>query len=533
LPNPTSEQATLQKSSQIPDDPEETGFLRRQFGRIRHGAARGWLGDWSRFWWTLIALNLSKTLYVVRGRRTRCPCQHPSDSGRAWETGCDAAAFWNSPARFRRVCPVFKRAPDGQWRCSVDAANVRPFWIRAAAWSGGFAVVLYLVCAVFAFAFLRAVGNPVRFASVAWPPDWHEIQQARASYFFQKAEAAIGANRTSEALLSLAQSYELNPHDYVTGRILAQLWQSSQSDRSSQIYAKLMVEHPAQRSETAKAWFRNLLARGDFKSVEALAWERLNAGSTDTGAWLNALMIASRQTRNEGYLVKAVKSPTLPSYVKQACAWELMAHHEPRENVMHALTAPVPADANVYLLYYRIDGLFKAGFASDALFLLDRDQARLPAADRWQLYLDGYAAMGWQSILLDQVNQFLSASSASPEAIELLCAHVIKYPDTAVLDEVADALDKSPPSKTDQKLEAYLSLYCAAGAVGDWKRLQAAGAVLKVITQGRIALDPIEGYFRSKGRLGPIERYLPGVPPIPMNVIIALYAYSDGHPPGK
>jgi hypothetical protein len=492
------------------------------------------MGDWSRLLWALIALNLSKTLWVVRGRRSRCPCQHPSDSGRAWETGCDAAAFWNYPARFRRACPLLKKAPDGRWMCSVDAANVRPFWARAAAWGGGTVVVLYLAFAIFGFAFLRAVGNPVRFASVAWPPDWHEMQEARARYFFRKAEAALAGNRVREALLSLAQSYELNPHDYLAGRILAQLWQTSESDRSNQIYAKLMAEHPAQRAETAGAWYRSLLARGDFKSIEALAWERMNAGPSETGAWLNALLTSSRRAPDQLYLEKALTASALPEFAKQACAWELMTRLEPREEVRRQIMAPVPANTDAYLLYYRIDWLFRAGYASDALFQLDRAQDRLPTHDRCQLYLDGYAALGWQTVLQDQAGQLLSAKPVGPAALELLCAHLIRYPNAAVLAQVADAFDSNPALPADQRLGAYLSLYCAAGAVGDWTRMQAAGTVIKSISGVRTAsLDPIGDYFRSNGRSGPIERYLPFLPSIPIEIMYALYDYSDAHPPGK
>lgn len=527
--------AHLQDSPPHPDDDrDETGFLRRQFGRIRIGAIGEWTGDWGRLLWALIALNLSKTLWVVRGRRSRCPCQHPSDSGRAWETGCDAAAFWNSPARFRRACPLLKKAPDGRWMCSVDAANVRPFWARAAAWGGGTVVVLYFAFAIFGFAFLRAVGNPVRFASVAWPPDWHEMQEARARYFFRKAEAAIAGNRMREALLSLAQSYELDPHDYTAGRILAQLWQTSESDRSNQIYAKLMAEHPAQRAETAQAWFRSLLARGDFKAIETLAWERMNAEKSETGAWLNALMIASRRTHDDGFLQKASADAALPAFAKQVCAWELMARKEPQENVRRALTEPIPDNAEIYLVYYRIDWLIRTGYASDAFFQLNRAQNRLPASDRCRLYLDAYAVLGWQGILQDQVGQLLSSSTNNSALLELLCAHLIRYPNAAVLAQVADAFDKSPPAKTDEKIGSYLSLYCAAGASGDWNRLRSAGTDLKAISGVTIAgLDPMEAYFRTNGRSGPIERYLPALPSIPIEVMYALYAYSDSHPSGK
>ena len=136
----------------------EPGFFRGLFDPIRRVNLDRWLEDCGRFWWALIALNLSKTLFAARGRRGRWPCQSPSDSGRAWETTCEAKALWNNPARFRRVCPILKKAPDGRWVCSANTADVRPFWGRAAAWFGGAAIALSVAGTILYFVFLRIVG---------------------------------------------------------------------------------------------------------------------------------------------------------------------------------------------------------------------------------------------------------------------------------------------------------------------------------------------------------------------------------------
>lgn len=392
---------------------------------------------------------------------------------------------------------------------------------------------LYLGCVILAFAFLHAVGYPVRISSVAWPPAWHEIRESRALYFYQRAEAALHANRTGEALLYLAQSYQLDPHGYMPGRILAQLWQTSGNDVSNQIYRRLMDEHPAQRAETAQAWYLSLLARGDFKSIEALAWERMNAEKTEAGVWLNALLISSRRTHDTRFIEEASKAPALPGFARQACAWELMTRSRPKEEARRVLAAPPQEDEDPYLLYYRIDWLIGAGYAGDALFELNRWQARLPAPDRLRLYLDAYAALGWQGILQDQVGRLLAASRDGTPLVELLCAHLIRFPNSAVLAQVAEAFEKNPPAPSEKRIGTYLSLYCAAGVSGDWKELQAAGTAMKAISGGRVvSLDVLERYFRTGGQSGSIERYLPVLPSLPIDVMYALYAYSDSHPPG-
>ena len=120
----------------------------------------GWLADVFRFWWGLLYWNMRKSWFRLRGNRARCPCQNPSDSGRALETACDAAQDWHEPARFRRVCPLLAGTPAGL-RCSVDSKDVRPFWRRAGAYYLGTAVAVCVAGAMVAFVVLRLVGYPL------------------------------------------------------------------------------------------------------------------------------------------------------------------------------------------------------------------------------------------------------------------------------------------------------------------------------------------------------------------------------------
>lgn len=87
---------------------------------------------WALFYW-----NARKTIFRLRGRRGVAPCQHPSDSGTAMKTACDACTAWHRRVRFRLVCPLLKQDDAGLWVCSVDRAGVRPFWGRAFAYTGG------------------------------------------------------------------------------------------------------------------------------------------------------------------------------------------------------------------------------------------------------------------------------------------------------------------------------------------------------------------------------------------------------------
>ena len=153
-----------------------------------------------RFWWGLFYWNARKSFFRWGGNRARCPCQNPSDSGRALETACDAAQDWSAPARFRRVCPLLVDTPAG-FRCSVDTRDVRPFWGRAAACCLGAAVGCGLAGALAVFAVLRLVGYPISPLAVIWPARWQELRLARSEYFVAKARRALDAQRVGEAIL--------------------------------------------------------------------------------------------------------------------------------------------------------------------------------------------------------------------------------------------------------------------------------------------------------------------------------------------
>lgn len=49
-----------------------------------------WIGDALRMFWALAYWNTRKALFRRGSRAGSAPCQHPSDSGRAGETACEA-----------------------------------------------------------------------------------------------------------------------------------------------------------------------------------------------------------------------------------------------------------------------------------------------------------------------------------------------------------------------------------------------------------------------------------------------------------
>ncbi len=484
----------------------------------------GWAADLRRLLWGFIELNLRKTFFRHGRGRVRCPCQHPSDSGRAFETSCDAMVSWSSAVRFRRLCPLLKQAPDGEWRCSVDTADVRPFWGRAFAYFGGTALAMYLVATVLGFFFLRIVGYPVTYPSIAWPPAWHDIEHARARFFLDKATRALKDNKPLAAMMALSQSYQLDPTNYAVGRMLAQFSQPGWGGISNRVYAQLMRDHPEKRGETSAAWFLALLASGDFSTIETLAAGRV---ATDP-AWLNALLVASRRTGDTKLLQKLLQPPNaLPPYARQICALELQLRAADPAGTRRLLEQPMPASPAPYLVYYWIDRQIHAGLADDALLDLKTYGALLDPRDRIALLLETYSAEGWQTILRGEVDHLLETGT-SPALVELVCAHLIRHPDPYILEKLFAAVYQRPLPANSDRLGAYTSLFCAAGVSGDWVRLQASAAELKSITGTQFtALETAEAYFRG-GAQTPvsIDRCLRSLPGLPVDVSYALYERS-------
>src|ERR1051326_3326074 len=183
------------------------------------------MSDVFRFWWGLLYWNARKFSFVLRRRRRRCPCQSPSDSGRAGETVGEAAASWNRPERFRRVCPDLQLGPNG-WRCAVDTAAVRPYWGRAVAWVGGTALCLYVVGALSVFGVLRATGcEGLTPLDSLWPGRWSRITIARSQHYLAQAKQALRSGNTRGVLVNLVNASELAPADYGIQVDLAQIYE--------------------------------------------------------------------------------------------------------------------------------------------------------------------------------------------------------------------------------------------------------------------------------------------------------------------
>ena len=520
--------------------PFERNFVDRTENSLRAGSparylplVRGWLADLFRLAGGLVYWNLRKSWFRLRRGRTRCPCQSLSDSGRAFDTACEACLQWDKPARFRHVCPLLVPTKDGL-RCSVDTADVRPFWGRAFGWYGGTLLAIYLAGAVGVFAFLRTIGYPVSIVHVTWPGLWYRLPQAQGWFYFDRSNRAFAAGRAAEGLLYLSNAYEFDPDNYVVGLTLAKNYQAAHPHASDQIFARLLRDHPAERSATTQEWFRALLARGNFEKVAELAHDETLTDSAHAYAWMRALLFATRQTGNDSPLrmLLADSSPAAALW-HQLIETELLVRAGRTQEARAALSHSWPANPSAnteFMLYYRVRTLTALGEAMDALDMLLGTPVRLDDEAATTLTLDAYATAKAQRSLQAEIDRLLAPKLDLPR-IKILCAHLIRWPDAKTFARLCDKVELDHITLNTDSAGVWFSLMCTAGAVGDHTRLHTLVVTLKQASNSPFAaLNAVESFFRGETSIQRITTLLP-VLPLPLEINYALIERYPGPPP--
>ncbi len=481
----------------------------------------GRIADFFRLWWALLYWNSRKSWFQARRGAARCPCQSPSDSGRALETQCDACTSWDRPARFARVCPLLVATPAGL-RCSANTADVRPFWGRAFLWYGGAATAIYLTAVLSVFTFLRVIGYPVSIVHVGLPPLWHKVGQARGWFFLERSHQAFAAGKTAEGLLYLANSYQFDPTNYIAGLSLAKNLQAGQPGRSDQVYEQLLRDHPNRRSGTAQDWFRALLARGSYAKIAPLARDELLADARFGGVWLRALLFATRRTGDDALLRAVLASPRAEAKPwRQVIETELMLRSGQRTAAKAALAADWPAGLPPFALFYRVATLIELQEPLAAMDLLEKHRRELEDEAAVTLRLDAYAASKARNLRQQQIDLLLSAR-LDPPRIKTLCAHLIRYPDAEIFEQVWRRFSREPLALDNDSAGAWFALLCTAGAVGNRDRLHELTAYLKKASSTPfVALTAVEAFLRGETAERSISTFLP-ILPLPLEVTYAL-----------
>jgi len=407
------------------------------------------LADTGRFVGGMLYWNARKSAYVWRGRRGQCPCQNESDDSIAGRVRCDAILHWHNPARFQPICPLLAHTAQG-WRCSVHAAQVRPYWGRVFRWIGLALVGAYLAGTVAVWAGLRAVGGaPVGWLQVAWPGQWREIKPVQSAHLFRQAMDSFAQGRLPEAHLKLTTARALDPANYDVALLLAQISMFQRSYLfSDDLFMDLWRKYPATRLRTAIVYHDTLLS---LDRMEKLAEFTVMMASTDPGravVWVRSALLAARSMRaEEAARFREKQSATLVLLAPHAqllLAAELDLRAGDESTALAAFRRKFAGPFNPFYAHYQIERLAGVGATGDAQALLDAQGQQLGEVERLmaqttvsQLTGDRVLALASFRILLRQ--------SLNAERVERLATFLIMHPDAGFFRELHDRVQREPP----------------------------------------------------------------------------------------
>jgi hypothetical protein len=494
--------------------------------------AVAWLGDLGRLAWGSLYWNWRKSVFRLRGAQGPAPCQHPSDSGLAGQTGCEACVGWKSTRRFRRLCPLLDVSAGGRRVCSVSAREVRPFWGRAAAHFVASAAALALAAVLVAFTAFRAVGYRVPFYAVAWPPSWHRIHQARADYYFRMALQAFSAGDVRQCYLALSQVYALDPDNARAALLLAQFTQVANPEFSDEIYARLLSGHHGDKATVAEAWFRALLARGDLASLGRLSARMLVERAEPASAWTQGVLFAERLDGNPAEVDRLLDGPAPiadEARVVLALARSVRAGGVPDR--IRLLERSLGSARTPIERYYPLSCLIDLGRAADVVAVLGGPEgAEFEAYDRESLKLDAYSALGWRQLEQGEIGFLLDGPTPVAGAL-LIAAHLIRYPDPGAADFTFERLEARPLPFNEGSSVADIALLCAAGVNGlDQRMKQEAELLNRAIGGNFAALGRIQEFFTKSAPGRNPGVLLPALPQLPLAVVYAITAHYRAPP---
>jgi hypothetical protein len=412
----------------------------------------------------------------------------------------------------------------------VNTRDVRPFWGRALKYYAGTAVAFYVAGVIAVFIFLRSVGYPISIVHLAWPPLWHRVGVARGQFFLERANRAFANGNPAQGMLYLSNAHQFAPENFQIGFVLAQKLQLGQPQRSDELFRTLLHDHPEKRDLVTQTWFRGLLARGDFVSVEELARDRVLDDAAHNSVWMRALIFASRQ-RNDTTVIRRLLESSQPA----AAAWQPLLEAElllrggrlteARASLKREWTGVPP-----YGLFYRISELIAIGDGIQAVDMVETRRAQLDDAARVSLFLQAYAALGANQSRQRLVTTLLNDPS-NPLVINLIAADLIRHPDRTLFAQTYDSFHRATPRLEDRNFETYVALYCAAGVVGDWEKLHALAHILQTTSTGNsLTLGLAESFFRHQTMQTRIAGLLNALP-APLEVHYALLERFPGPKP--
>lgn len=383
--------------------------------------------DWLRIGPALLWWNSRKTLYRLRGARGRTPCQSASDSGRAFETRCEACTTFDCARRFRFVCPDLVTTPEGL-RCRVNAADIRPHWLHAATLILGFALISWLAGTTAVWGGLRIFSfDTLPWLDVVVPSRWDNLAEIRRRHFGASAAAAVAKGDLVKAQLAL-QSAAADPSGWREGVAAGRLaYFTGQYAFGDSTFRTLLAQTPAQATVIAVSWHDAMLVAGDYEGVARLALDRIGAEPASANEpWWRAFFEIIRQPGLAARLLAANFTSPPPGFVEALAARDAIDRHDPAAPAR--LEAFAAVSTSVWAYRFLIESWLDLGRGPEAWAVLtgphrpDDPAKRGLAAYAIDAFTQGDARA--QAVF----PRLLEATALEPAHLEGLLAALIRQP---------------------------------------------------------------------------------------------------------
>lgn len=379
--------------------------------------------------------NLRKAAYRRNLASARCPCQHPSDSGRPLETHCDAALDWNRPGRFRLVCPALRTTAHG-YCCSLPARDVRPFWGRAALLAVLTLFAAYTTVTVAAFLVIRLHGNRTAgWLDLALPTRWARLPGTNSRQFLARAIEAIERRDFDLARLSLQSALAADPANYDAALLHAMLDSLSANPNVADIaFQWLLQRHPEQSPRTALIFHDLLLAKGRPEHLARFALWMAAQDAANAPLWIRTLVVALRLESTAGAFAAthAAALRQLPPPARALVASEVLLQDGRAGLARAGLQQPVDPFAQPAYAMLQLEQLVRCGDLPDAMAVKTAFHPTLGEFRSFALQYWLEKQAGNDSLALACFARCASGP-LDPGRLDLLASVVIRAPDRAAL----------------------------------------------------------------------------------------------------
>lgn len=425
------------------------------------------IGDFLRYWWESLYWNFRKSRYVWAGRRGPAPCQHPSDSGRGGVTACVACQPWQRAARFRRVCPLLVQR-EGEWRCSVDAAQVRPFWGRAVLTWLATLLGIWTVVTLVAFGIFRAVGfEEIRYADF-WSPQFRaRYHAAQGAYYSAAAQRSFAEGDFPRGVLSLSIAYARSPRRWEDGLLLGQLLaRTRQYQASNRTFQSLIDGFPERAEEFSTVWCDSLLLRGESELLVQLALQRLATGTPTPAPWWHVIVHAIRRETDAARatrLLQLVSASPVPRAREIAAVETALRSHSALPVDPNLASRSRARDASEAL--YRCETLIAAGRFEDAEMQRSLHAAMLGEFHAGLLGVTLAVHRG-QDSLADLAFENLLLREMHPAKLDLLLAELLRHPSSSRARALFDRWPKEVTRADLLTARRLVALVCGVDEAG-------------------------------------------------------------------